>query len=124
MRLALDSDPSVLTVRSYSAGEIVVGEQHLHAPLILAASTLIPDWAATSVADLTGEQLQPLLQLAPHIILLGTDSAARLPDAAIRRDLAARGIALETMTLGAACRTYNVLVQEHRAVVAGLFPAP
>jgi uncharacterized protein len=42
--------------------------------------------------------------------------------AALRRMLEARGVALEVMNLGAACRTYNVLAQERREVVAGLFP--
>jgi uncharacterized protein len=39
--------------------------------------------------------------------------------AAVRHDFEQRGIALETMELGAACRTYNVLATEGRAVVAG-----
>ncbi len=38
------------------------------------------------------------------------------------RQLAAREISLEVMDLGAACRTYNVLAQEDRAVAALLFP--
>ena len=38
-----------------------------------------------------------------------------------RTELTARGIALEAMELGAACRTYNVLVQEERRVAAALF---
>ena len=33
----------------------------------------------------------------------------------------ARGIGLEAMQLGAACRTFNVLVQEERRVAAVLF---
>jgi uncharacterized protein len=30
-------------------------------------------------------------------------------------------VALEVMDLGAACRTYNILVQEERRVIAALF---
>jgi uncharacterized protein len=33
-----------------------------------------------------------------------------------------RRIGLEVMELGAACRTYNVLVQDERRVIALLFP--
>jgi len=40
----------------------------------------------------------------------------------LRRSVEARGVSLELMSLGAACRTYNVLAQERREVVAGLFP--
>ncbi len=35
----------------------------------------------------------------------------------------ARKVGLEVMDLGAACRTYNILVQEDRRVAAVLFPA-
>jgi uncharacterized protein len=40
----------------------------------------------------------------------------------VGRQLAAKQISLEAMDLGAACRTYNVLAQEDRAVAALLFP--
>jgi uncharacterized protein len=39
----------------------------------------------------------------------------------VRAAFTARGIGLEAMELGAACRTYNVLVQEERRVAAALF---
>ena len=41
--------------------------------------------------------------------------------AALRDALAGRGVGLEAMQLGAACRTFNVLVQEERRVAAALF---
>ena len=47
---------------------------------------------------------------------------AGAPGGALRRSVEARGVSLEFMSLGAACRTYNVLAHERRAVVAGLFP--
>ena len=34
----------------------------------------------------------------------------------------ARGIGIEVMDTGAACRTYNILMGEGRQVVAGLLP--
>jgi uncharacterized protein len=122
MRLVLDSDPTVNTVRSYAAGEIIVGEQRIHAPCILSAQSLILDWAAERARTLSIEQLQPILELKPSIVLIGSDEQW-FPQAAMRREFAQRGIALESMSLGAACRTYNVLVQEYRPVAAGLFPS-
>jgi uncharacterized protein len=68
--------------------------------------------------------LQPLLQLRPRIVLIGAAAGGLRPPTALRNELAARGIALECMELGAACRTYNVLSQEGREVVAGLITAP
>jgi uncharacterized protein len=42
--------------------------------------------------------------------------------ATLRASLKARGIALEAMETGAACRTYNVLLAEDRHVAAALLP--
>jgi uncharacterized protein len=53
-------------------------------------------------------------------VLLGSPRVGERPPRALRRLLELQGIALECMELGAACRTYNVLAQEGRAVAAGL----
>jgi uncharacterized protein len=122
MRLVLDNDPGLLTVRRYEPGEIAVGEQLLRAPCLLSAQRIVADWSARSVAGLVEADLAAVLALEPQVLLLGTDAAGERPALALRRQLEARGIAVETMGLGAACRTYSVLVQEFRPVVAGLFP--
>ena len=44
--------------------------------------------------------------------------------AAITDEFRRRGVGLEVMDTGAACRTYNVLVYEERAVAAALILAP
>jgi uncharacterized protein len=122
MRLTLEADSDILTVRRYGGGEIVVGEQRVAAPCILSASRLISDWKAGSAAALDPEALAPALALAPRVLLIGVAEGAAPPPATLRRALEGRGIACESMELGAACRTYNVLAQERREVVAVLFP--
>jgi uncharacterized protein len=122
MRLVLDTDTEILTVRRYSAGEIEVGGTLLRAPCILSPSRLISDWAVGSVAALDVAALAPLLALRPAVLLIGSDAVDAQSSAALRRAVEARGVAFECMSLGAACRTYNVLAQERREVVAGLFP--
>jgi uncharacterized protein len=122
MRLVLDTDPKVLTVRRYAPGEIDVAGQLIRQPCLLSATQLITDWPVRSPAQLDLPALESVLALRPRILLIGADPPASRPGAALRRELETRGIALEMMDLGAACRTYNVLAQEHREVVAGLFP--
>src|ERR1700679_4138095 len=122
MRLALESDPSINLVRSYGDGVITVGERQLRGPCVIAPHALSADWAATSVVELTEEQFAKLLSTQANIVLLGSNEASPLAPAAIRAVCRSKGIALETMNLGAACRTYNILASEERAVVAGLFP--
>ena len=122
MRLVLDSDPRLYLVRSYGEGAVVVGEQSLTRPCIVSPLQLLPDWPARSIAELDESQMQPLLALGAGIVLLGAGSTQPFPSNALRALCRARGVALECMNLGAACRTYNILANEQRSVVAGLFP--
>ena len=122
MRLLLDKDPEILTVRRYAPGEIEIGTQMLRGPCIVSPQQLIRDWPVTSIAALDLAQLEPLLAFRPSIMILGSDAPQARAPLALRRVLEARAIALEVMNLGAACRTYNVLAQERRSVVAGLLP--
>ncbi len=108
-------------VGRYGPGEIQINDRCCNAPLIVAPGFLQQEWIA-GIENLGPEALAPVWALQPRIVLLG--SGPRPPDRAkqLRGLLAERQIALETMDLGAACRTYNVLAQEDRAVVALLFP--
>ena len=122
MRLVLETDPQILTVRRYAPGEIEIAGQLLRSPCIVSARQLISEWQASAVNTLDLNIMEPLLALQPRIVLLGSDAPEARAPGELRRALEGRGIALEVMNLGAACRTYNVLAQELRAVVAGLFP--
>ena len=122
MRLVLDKDPDILTVRRYAPGEIEIGAEILRGPCIVSPQQLIRDWPVTSIAALELAQLEPLLALRPAIVILGSNAPQARAPLALRRALEARAVALEVMNLGAACRTYNVLAQELRSVVAGLLP--
>jgi uncharacterized protein len=124
MLLTLDNQTNALRVRRYAPDEIWIGDQCVRAPCILAPHQLLTGWEATSIATLTRAQLQPALALQPRILLVGAARDITRPPAALRREIEALGVALECMELGAACRTYNVLSQEGRDVVAGLIPAP
>ena len=120
MRLVLDNDSQGLRVRSYAPGLIDIAGQQVRAPCILSAARLITDWAVRSAAELDEAALAPLLALRPTLVLIGADDAPAA--SSLRRAIQARGVALELMDLGAACRTFNLLAQERREVVAGLFP--
>ena len=122
MRLVLDTDAEILTVRRYAAGEVDVAGTLLRAPFILSPSRLIADWQVSSFAGLDAATLAPLLELQPAVVLVGSDAVDEHASRSLRRMIEARGVAFECMGLGAACRTYNVLAQERRNVVAGLFP--
>jgi uncharacterized protein len=122
MRLVLDSDSRVHLVRRYGGGEIVIGEQTITRPLIVSPTQLLLDWSASSLEELSEAQLEPLLGFGADVVLLGAGERQSFASREVRAVFRARRIALECMTLGAACRTYNILASEQRNVVAGLFP--
>lgn len=126
MRLALDTDARIYLVRSYGAGELVIGTEHITRPCLVSPDKLLLDWGVSSFAELSEaasvSQLESLLGFGAAIVLLGTGTTQPLPSVSLRAAFRARAIALECMNLGAACRTYNVLASEQRSVVAGLFP--
>ena len=122
VRLVLATDAEILTVRRYAPGEVDVAGTLLRAPFIVSPSRLVSDWQASSLAALNSAAFDALFELRPAIVLLGSDALDEQASRTLRRMIAARGVAFECMGLGAACRTYNVLAQERREVVAGLFP--
>jgi uncharacterized protein len=121
MKLSLDADSRLNLVRSYGPGEVRIGEQILRTNCIVTAQRVVADWKASSPESLQVSDLDAILALEPEIVLLGTGATQRFPSAAIRAAFLERRIALETMDLGAACRTFNILVQEERRVAAALF---
>jgi uncharacterized protein len=123
MKLLLDTNTAILTIRAYKPGEVQVGERALSAPFIISPQQLITDWNPPAPAALDLAALEPLLALKVNVLLLGTGATLVRPPYALRQQLETRGIALEAMDLGAACRTYNVLATEGRLVAAGIFPS-
>jgi uncharacterized protein len=108
-------------IRGYSADELRIGTQRITASCIVSPTQLITDWEPRSFAQLTPGHLQALFALDPELVLLGTGVTQQFAGVEIRAAFAQRRIGLEVMELGAACRTFNVLVQEERRVVAALF---
>jgi len=96
----------------------VNGERHA-ANLIVLPDRVMP-WQAASFDALTEADFAVLAGLGAEIVLVGTGPRQRFPQPRLTRPLVAAGLGLEVMDLRAACRTYNVLVAEHRRVAAAL----
>ena len=79
-------------------------------------------WDVKDAASLTPKHFQEIMDSLPpvELVLLGTGKSMQMADSAIKTALKARGIALDVMDTGAACRTYNVLMSEERRVAAAL----
>lgn len=120
MQLTQHNRDGANVIRRYGADFIVIGEEEIRASCIVSARTLTRDWAPRAVEDLTPETLAPLFALSPEVIVLSTGPSQKFPRAALRAEFASRRIGLEVMEVGAACRTFNVLVSEERNVVGAI----
>ena len=118
MELTLDRPEDFLFVRRADARAVTVVDREFTASLILARDRAIEDWTVTEVAALTPEQLEPILELKPDVVLLGSGARQRFPSQAVLATFLQRGIGVEVMDNAAAARTWNVLAGEHRNVVA------
>jgi uncharacterized protein len=121
MKFTLEGSSNVNVIRSYSAEEIRIGEHSIRSSCIVMADALIANWPPSLLDELQVNHLEPIFELRPELVLLGTGARHRFAPAGIRSAFAARGIGVESMDLGAACRTFNILVQEERRVAAALF---
>ncbi len=108
------------SIEAYSDTAVQVNSLVYQTNLIVSSHGIISDWAIANILHLDENSLAPLLQYNPTIIILGHKQQGEFPPLAIRQKLAKEHIGLECMSIGAACRTYNVLLSELREVVVGI----
>lgn len=99
--------------------EIDVAGTTYNASIILTPDTL-ELWDVSCFEDLAATHFQQLSSLGSEVIILGTGTRLQFPDPALTRALVNRQIGLEVMDTPAACRTYNILVDDGRRVAAAL----
>jgi len=121
VKFTLEAASHANLIRSYSDSELRIGDQRVQHSCLVTAERLIGDWPPESFAELAPAHLEAIFALTPELVLLGTGATQRFASAEVRGEFARRGVGLEVMELGAACRTFNVLVQEERRVLAALF---
>lgn len=120
MKFSLQTPSSSNLVHACSEQEIRVREHVIRASVILTETEIVFDWPPASIEELSPLHLQAALRLNPELILLGTGTRQVFPDARVIAAVQAAGVGFEVMDTRAACRTYNILVQEGRKVAAAL----
>ncbi|MCX7116515.1 MAG: MTH938/NDUFAF3 family protein [Legionellales bacterium] len=108
------------TIRAYSDSQVKVGEEIYVQSLIISKQQILSPWSVTAVEQLTESSAEPLLQSKPDVILLGHAGSLKMLPMAFISALSKQRIGLECMSVGAACRTFNVLLSEGRKVVVGI----
>jgi len=107
-------------VTGYEKGAILVNGSAKTTSFIISLEELIDNWAPAHIDDLRTQHMQPLLELQPELVLIGTGEALKFPAIEHYACLIQHNIGVEIMDSAAACRTYNILLGEGRKVVAGI----
>lgn len=108
------------SIQAYSEREVQIESINYQTSLIVNPQEIIQDWPVHSIQELDEQALEPLLRWEPAIIIIGHGQQGHFPSLALIQNLAKRGIGLECMSIGAACRTFNVLLNEQREVALGI----
>lgn len=118
MQLNLERPDYRWFLRGADAAHALVNDRVLRASFVIAPDALVEDWPVLDAATLQAAQLEPILSLAPELVVLGTGARQVFPPPAILAAFLTRGLGVEVMTNDAAARTYSVLAGEGRRVVA------
>lgn len=123
MKLHLDTLANLNIVTGYGSDHVLVSKQRYDGNLLLSPSRILTGWASDASGDLSGlteADFAAALELEPEILIVGTGKRQRFAPPALLRPLIEARVGFEFMDLAAACRTYNILAGEARAVTLAL----
>ncbi|HEX7690314.1 MAG TPA: Mth938-like domain-containing protein [Burkholderiaceae bacterium] len=124
MKFQPDSLAGVNAITHYDVDSLRVnGELHTASVLVPWVGTPVA-WNAASLDALGPAHFEALLALEPEVVIFGTGPRMKFVSPALYRSLIEHRVGIETMDSGAACRTYTVLANEGRRVVAAILLVP
>lgn len=123
MKIQLDKAVGLHAFTAYGDGYVSVNAVRHTRNILVLPDRLVPEWTQADFATLTRADFEYLAALDNCILLLGTGAQLRFPAPELLRPLREAGRSLEIMDTPAACRTYNLLVNEGRRVAAALMMA-
>lgn len=105
-------------IRSYTNESITIDNILYQNSIIISKQALVTDWPVKDLNELTEETLVPIIKLLPEVIIIGHQGRINTIPISVVEYLSKKRIGVESMQIGAACRTFNVLINEHRKVIA------
>ena len=120
MKLHANPTAHLNTVTGYGQGYVEINARRHAGSTLVMPEGLLESWPVMSFADLTPEHFTVLLAHRPEVVLFGSGERLHFPAPRLTAALRSAGIGFETMDVRAACRTYNILMEEGRRVAAAL----
>ncbi len=122
MKIELDSELSTSNkIISYSNDSFKLKDTLIETNLVISKDRLIENWSVDSYQNLAMQHLDQIILWQPELIIIGSGKVPSFPNPELSAYAASKNTGLEIMDTGAACRSYNLLIDEGRDVVACLF---
>ena len=120
MKLQADRIEGLNAISRHGADGVLVNGTEHRSSVIVPWQGVVTPWDVGRFEALADAHFEALAALAPELVIFGSGVRLRFPNPRLLRPLMGRRIGFETMDSPTACRTYNVLLAEGRAVVAAL----
>lgn len=116
MNISLES-PELHAIQAYDNQQIQINSVLYSASLIVSSKEIITDLEVKTINEISKETISLFLEHSPDLIIIGHERIDQTLDIEFKSILFQKHIGVEVMSIGAACRTYNVLINEDRNVV-------
>lgn len=106
-------------IQGYGNFRFKINGEWMSGNIIVFPSHVIP-WEVASPDAISLESFYTVNASTVELLLIGLGKNVISFPSHLRQELKSRGIAIECMDTGAACRTYNVLLSEGRKIAVAL----
>ena len=120
MKLHSDPQSSQNTITGYGIGFLEVDQTPYSHALIVQPEGEVLAWPVEEIQDLSEDHFSMISALLPELVIVGTGKKQVFLNPKILQPLIKAKIGFEMMDSQAACRTYNILMNEGRHVLAAI----
>jgi uncharacterized protein len=110
-------------INAYGDGGFRISGKHWTESVLVFPGQSMP-WGIQDISRFSVASIEPTFSMEPavELLLIGCGPNMTFIDKTLRAEIRARGLVIEALDTGAACRTYNLLMGEGRRVAAALIP--
>ena len=121
MKLELDHNPNVLSLQFTDTKVVHINGSAHSLPIAFTPEKVLTLTIPAYFEAMEEQHWQHLLDLESSVVLCGTGSKVKFLPVALEESLRKQGSCIDLMTTAAACRTFTLLSNDNRDVVALLF---
>jgi|TARA_Y100000310_G_scaffold214314_2_gene215248 uncharacterized protein len=120
VKIQADTSSTLNLIGAINSGAVSVGGKTVTGSFIITPTDPVCRWQIKDFGELTGTLLEDLFSSGREILLVGTGRVHHFPGAHLLQMIATQQYGVEFMSSLAACRTFNILALEGRAVSAAV----